>query len=169
VRNSVCVVLAFAFAFSAITPCAEAVGKHDSTFIAGTASIAKEATGTLTAEGRQNLRFEWINNTSAGMWEVPYQRVTEVVYSQQIGRGVGSSIVLGVTTLGVGTVPMLLSKKRRHYLAVEYLDDEGAQKTAVFEVGKEAIRELLTAIEQRTGKRVAYQEDGKDERKNAGD
>lgn len=142
-----------------------AVSKHDAAFIGGTASIAKDVTGVLSADDHQDLSFHWDNNMGFGDWRVSYQRISAVSYSQHIGKSMMSAIKRGVTTLGVGAVP-IFPKKRQHYLAIEFADENGVKQTAVFEVGKDAIEPLLAAIESRTGKKVAYEDD--DERKNAG-
>ena len=51
----------------------------------------------------------------------------------------------------------LLSKKRRHYLTIGYLDREGAQQAAVFELGKKIVRTTLAGLEARTGLLVDYE------------
>ena len=53
----------------------------------------------------------------------------------------------------------MFSKKRRHYLTMEYVDAEGKSQAAVFEIGKNAIRYTLKSLEVRTGKKIEYEDD----------
>jgi hypothetical protein len=60
---------------------------------------------------------------------------------------------------GVGGLLLLVSKSKSHYLTFEYKDVQGNKQAAVFEVGKDTIRPLLSALETRTGKTVANEAD----------
>ena len=53
----------------------------------------------------------------------------------------------------------MFSKKRRHYLTIEYTDQGGAAQAAIFELGKDAIRTTLKTIEVRSGKKVEYEDE----------
>jgi hypothetical protein len=55
-------------------------------------------------------------------------------------------------------LPILLAKKRHHYLTVEYNDNNGKAQAAIFEVGKESIRTVLKTLEIRSGKKVQYED-----------
>ncbi|MBI3666446.1 MAG: hypothetical protein HY236_09535, partial [Acidobacteria bacterium] len=54
---------------------------------------------------------------------------------------------------------LLLSKKRRHYLTINYLDAQDRQQAMVLELGKNIVRTTLASLEARTGKRIEYQDD----------
>jgi len=58
----------------------------------------------------------------------------------------------------VRVLPILLAKKRHHFLTVEYSDDTGKTQAAIFEVGKESIRSVLKILEVRSGKKVQYED-----------
>jgi len=92
-------------------------------------------------------------------WKVPYKQVTYIGYGQHAGRRVGTTVSLGVTTLGIGALPVLFSKKRRHYLTLYYTDDAGKEQAAIFEVGKNAIRTTLASFQVRSGKKVEYEDE----------
>ncbi|HZS49778.1 MAG TPA: hypothetical protein VFA54_02880, partial [Bryobacterales bacterium] len=51
------------------------------------------------------------------------------------------------------------SKKRRHFLTVNFLDERGQQQAIVLELGKSIVRRTLASLEARTGKRIEYQDD----------
>ena len=53
----------------------------------------------------------------------------------------------------------LFSKKRKHYLTINYNDKDSKTQAAVFELGKDVIREMLASMEVRTGKQIQYQDD----------
>ena len=54
---------------------------------------------------------------------------------------------------------LLLSKSRRHYVTLGYIDDAGKQQAMVLRVDKGDIRMVLASLEARTGRRVEYQDD----------
>ena len=144
-----------------------AVSKHKSLYVGGSAVISKAAVGVISTGDKKVLNFSWDGDRGFGDWSVPYDKIRSVSYGQHVGRGVGSSIALGVSTLGVGAVPMLFSKKRQHYLTIEFVDDLDNAQNAVFEVGKDAVRDLLSSLERLTGKKVILEEEAPVERKTA--
>ena len=86
-------------------------------------------------------------------WQTPYDKITALDYGQHVGRH------WGFAALGVyGVLPILLAKKRHHYLTVEYNDNNGKAQAAIFEVGKESIRTVLKTLEIRSGKKVQYED-----------
>jgi hypothetical protein len=89
---------------------------------------------------------------------IRYDRINSLEYGQKAGRRLGLS--LAVSPL------FLLSKKRRHFLTIGFLDDNQKQQAAVFELGKDVIQPTLAGLESRTGKKVEYQDD--EARKTAG-
>ena len=53
----------------------------------------------------------------------------------------------------------LFSKKRKHFLTVNYTDDKDKQQALVFELGKDIVRTTLASLEARSGKKVEYQDE----------
>ena len=80
---------------------------------------------------------------------MPYDGVNSLEYGQKAGRRLGLAIVVSPL--------FLLSKKRRHYLTIGYLDEAGDQQAAVFELGKKIVRSTLAGLEARTGLAVDYE------------
>jgi hypothetical protein len=125
-------------------------------YVGGTVStIQKEATGPLSIADEKVLTF----TSSKGNLSVSYDKIVSLAYGQHAGRRVGATVAWGVTTLGIMALPILFSKKRRHYLTIEYADAEGKSQAAVFEIGKDAIRYTLKSLEVRTGKKIEYEDD----------
>jgi hypothetical protein len=132
------------------------LGSDKAMYIGGTTiAIPDKAEGKMSTDDTKVAVFKW----DKGDWKVPYEKVVSLAYGQHAGRRVGATIAWGVTTFGIMALPMLLSKKRRHYLTLEYTDDAGASQAAIFELGKDAIRTTLKSLEVRTGKKVEFEDD----------
>jgi hypothetical protein len=132
------------------------------------ATIPQEVLGQLDTSDQKVLSFEWegTKKTEGQTWRIAYSQVTGLSYGQHAGRRVGASAAVIVSTGLVGApvvLPLLLVKKRRHYLTVEYLDEKGKKQGAIFLVGKKAIETLLDDLEARTGKKTQF--DDEDARK----
>lgn len=146
--------------FALELPLYAGLGGDKSLYVGGTATVAKETEGVLSAEDTKTLTFKPDKGDAAknGL-NIPYDKVSSLEYGQHAGRRVGATVALGVTTLGIGALPLLFSKKRRHYLTVAYKDEQGAEQAAIFEVGKNSIRTMLKVLEVRTGKKVDYEDE----------
>lgn len=124
------------------------LGSHDARYVGGTVTSLKENTeGKVLTTDEKVLVFEH----KGGKLPISYDQVTSLEYGQKAGRRVGLSVAISPL--------FLLSKKRRHFLTVGYLDENKKQQAAVFELGKDVVRPTLTALEAKTGKKVEYQDD----------
>jgi hypothetical protein len=128
-------------------------------YVGGTVvSIIEGAEGSLDASGETQVVFR-PDKKKGPSYSIPYSNVTALGYGQHAGRRVGATIALGVTTMGIGALPILFSKKRRHYLTINFKDNEGKDQAAIFELGKDTTRTLLATLAARTGKTVEYEDD----------
>ena len=71
---------------------------------------------------------------------------------------------MGATVAAVLVAPIvapiyLLAKTRKHYLTVDFIDDQGREQAMVFLVGKNDVRVLLVVLEAKSGHRVEYQDE----------
>lgn len=151
--------------------CLAAVRGHKSMYAAGTlTSLTKGEMGRLqTSESA--LVFSPEKGTAV---TIPYASITAMDYGEHAGRRIGSTIALGVTTLGVMALPMLLSKKKRHYLTVYFNSDPKVATeerdrlakdpkaiakgdVAAFEINKHDYADLISVLQAKTG--VAVQEE----------
>jgi hypothetical protein len=154
VRRALSLLLVFCFASP--LPLFAGLGSDKSLYVGGTVSaIPQNTEGKINADDSKVAVFHWDKDE----WKIPYDKVSSLSYGQHAGRRVGATVALGVTTLGIGALPMLFSKKRRHYFTIGYKDDAGADQAAIFEVGKDAVRTLLKTMEVRTGKKIEYEDD----------
>ncbi len=114
----------------------------------GTVSRMSPSTvGTVDVTDPEDFVFRY----KAAELRIVYERVNSLEYGQKTGRRLG---------LAIAVSPLfLLSKKRRHYLTIGFLDAEGQQQAAVFELGKKLVRTTLAGLEARSGVKVVYQDE----------
>lgn len=114
-------------------------------YVGGTASLKQGTQNFLDVSNEKVVKFD--------AWEAPYDKITALDYGQHVGRH------WAFAALGLyGVLPILLAKKRRHYLTVEYTDDSGKAQAAIFEVGKDSIKTVLKTLEIRSGRKVHYED-----------
>jgi hypothetical protein len=99
---------------------------------------------------------------------IPYDSITAMDYGEHAGRRVGATVALGVTTLGIMALPMLFSKKKRHYLTIYFNKDSKAATeerarlskdakavpkgdVAVFEINKNDYSKIMATLQAKTG------------------
>ena len=111
------------------------------------AEVAENTEGAVTTTNEQYFHFGY----KGGEFRVPYERVNFLEFGQKAGRRIGLAIAISPL--------LLLSKKRRHFLTINFLDDQGKQQAMVFELGKNIVRTTLATMEARTGKRIEYQDE----------
>jgi hypothetical protein len=152
--------------------CFAAVRGHRSTYVAGTlTSLTKGEVGRLQP-GENALVFSPEKGDAV---RIPYNEITAMDYGEHVGRRVGSTIALGVTTLGLMALPMLFSKKKRHYLTIYLNNDPKAAAAerdrlakdpkavakgdvAAFEINKHDYADLISILQAKTGVAVQREE-----------
>jgi len=82
---------------------------------------------------------------------IPYQKIESLEYGQNVSRRYVAAVLISPI--------LLLSKSRKHYVTVGYVDSQEHQQALVLRVDKGDIRSLLAALEARTGRRVEYQDE----------
>jgi hypothetical protein len=155
-RRALIRVLAFFISTNAVSsPLQAGVPARKATYRGGTITqLEISQNGELSLESRDQLVFD---AGSAGL-EVAYGSIRGIEYGQNAGRRLG---------LAIAVSPLfLLSKKRKHYLTIHFVDQRGDAQAAVFELGKKIVRTTLAALEARTGLRIEYEDE--DARKAAG-
>jgi hypothetical protein len=124
------------------------IGSKSTMYVGGTIGSIKEQT-----EGKSSTADEKVFSFTykAGRLEIPYDRINVLEYGQKAGRRLGLAIVVSPLAL--------FSKKRKHFVTINYKDEQDKQQAAVFELGKDVIRITLAALEARTGHKVEYQDE----------
>jgi len=140
-----CRVVLLGFSLVLSIPAAEPGVKTQ--FVGGTVSgIGSRSSARLDLTGQETLFFR----SGKTALTIPYAKVNTVEYGQNVSRRYAAAILIS---------PMLLlSKSRKHFVTVGYVDTEGKQQALVIRVGKGDIRSVLTGLEARTGRRVEYQD-----------
>jgi hypothetical protein len=142
------------------------LNRNKSRYVGGTVKdIPVPSVGALDTTGQADLTFHYEpgkaidkSRFAGGSFSLPYPEITAIGYGQHASLRVGQTIALSVVA-GVGGLLLLLSKSKSHYVTIEYKDQQGNAQSVVFEIGKDAIRPLLSSLETRTGKTVVDQPD----------
>jgi hypothetical protein len=82
---------------------------------------------------------------------IPYLKINTIEYGQTVSRRYAEAVLISPI--------LLLSKSRKHFVTMGYLDSGEHQQVLVLRVDKGDIRSLLAALEARTGRRVEYQDE----------
>ena len=141
--------LAALLAFPLVTtyPALAGLGSHSAMYVGGTVSDLADKTEGHFSTGGDSATFKG----GKGSLTIPYSSIDSLEYGEKAGRRIG---------LAVAVSPLfLLSKKRRHYLTIGYVDAQNKQQAAVLELGKDIIQPTLSTLEAKTGKKVEYQDD----------
>ena len=119
-------------------------------------SAKKEVIGRFTDD---NLALRFIpdkKNLSAHI--IQYNQIIDIEYGQKAGRRVGAAVATAVLLTPIGLL-MLFSKKRKHYVTIGFMDDNGFEQVSIFELGKDIVRTTLPVLKARSGKEIIYQDE----------
>ena len=136
------------------------VGSQQAKYSGGTTDAPPlDATGFLDTTREDALVFTYkggknakMGKFSGGSTTVPYREITRLVYGEQKHLRVGQTIALSALA-GVGGLLLLLSKSRTHFVTIEFKDEKEKPQVENYEVGKDAVRSIMSALELRTGKK----------------
>ena len=83
-------------------------------------------------------------------FEIAYLKINTVEYGQTVSRRYAEAVLISPV--------LLLSKSRKHFVTIGYVDEAGQQQALVLRVEKGDIRSVLASLEARTGRRVEFQD-----------
>lgn len=148
-RRAVLRLLAFSISTNAVSsPLQAGVPARKAAYRGGTITqLEISQNGELSLESADHLVF----NAGSTEFEVAYSSIRGIEYGQNAGRRLGLAIVVSPL--------FLLSKKRKHFLTIHFVDPRGASQAAVFELGKKIVRVTLAALEARTGLSIQYEDE----------
>ncbi len=144
-RKAVSSMLLFVLAIQ--TPLTAGIGSKDSRYVGGTASVKEMSEGKTSTADEKAFMFKY----KGGKLMIPYDKINALEYGQKSGRRIGLAIAVSPIAL--------LSKKRKHFLTVNYVDDSDKQQAGVFELGKDIVRTTLASLEARSGRKIEYQDE----------
>jgi hypothetical protein len=114
--------------------------------------------GTLGGvPAKSNARLDLSSPDHLVLWcgktrlEVDYRKVNTIEYGQNVSRRYAAAVIISPL--------LLLSKSRKHFITLGYVDGDGRQQALVLRVDKGDIRSVLSSLEARTGRRVEYQDE----------
>jgi hypothetical protein len=117
-------------------------------FMGGTlAGVSAKASARLDLTDGEALAFR------CGQTElrIPFRKIDTLEYGQNVSRRYAAAVLISPV--------LLLSKARKHFVTIGYLDGDGRQQALVLRVEKGDIRWVLASLEARTGRRIDYQDD----------
>ncbi|MBI2681773.1 MAG: hypothetical protein HYX26_00890 [Acidobacteriales bacterium] len=127
-------------------PASAGLGGDKAMYVGGTLASPPEKTEGKPRLGETDFLFEYKGSSL----HIPFRQINSLEYGQKAGRRLG---------LAIAVSPLFIfSHKRRHFLTIGFLDDNNKQQAAVLELGKNVISPLLSGLEQRTGKKVEYED-----------
>jgi hypothetical protein len=140
------------------------VNSNEARYVGGTTTtVPIRATGYIDDLEQSSMAFRYDKGKSpetgsfrAGTLYLPYASITSIQYGQHKNLRIGETIAL-TAVAGAGGLLLLLSKSKTHYVTIQYKDAAAKDQLAVFEVGKNVIRPILSSLEVRTGKKVEYE------------
>ena len=117
-------------------------------FVGGTvAELPSKSVGRINISGEQVLVLK---GREASL-RVPYRKIETVEYGQHVSRRYAAAVLIS---------PMLLlSKSRKHFVTIGFLDEHGNRQAVVLQLNKGDVRSVLVGLEARTGRRIEYQDD----------
>ena len=122
-----------------------AVRGDETRYVSGTLSgLAENTEGKLDISGQFGMMF----TTKKSATVIPYKGISSLDYGQKAGRRVAMSFAASPAAL--------LFKKRKHYLTVSFVDEAGTNQYAVFELAKGIVSPVITRLESRSGKKLAF-------------
>ena len=124
------------------------IGSKYTMYVGGTVTSIKEQTEGKSSAGDEKV---WVFQYKGGKLTIPYDRMNALEYGQRAGRRLGLAIAISPLAL--------FSKKRKHFLTINYLDENDKQQAGVFELGKDVIRTSLATLEARSGRKIEYEDE----------
>ncbi|HEY1339533.1 MAG TPA: hypothetical protein VGF59_18595 [Bryobacteraceae bacterium] len=82
---------------------------------------------------------------------IDYHKINTLEYGQNVSRRYAAAILVSPV--------LLLSKSRKHFVTLGFVDADGNQQALVLRVEKGDIRSLLASLEARSGRRIEYTDD----------
>lgn len=147
-RSFLSLLLGAALLFSLALP-AFAVKKGQAKYMGGTLNTIKEkAEGPIDLSNEKRLTF--IPKDSA-MLEIPWDRVSQLEYGQNVARRWRSAILLSPLAL--------FSKAKKHFVTITYQDKDKVEQAIVLEFDKDDIRMVLASLKARTLQTIVMQDE----------
>src|SRR5438105_411550 len=117
-------------------------------YVGGTAEKLESGVGGSMDTADQRYFAFYARKTQI---RVAFDRIDLLEYGQKVDRRLVMAVVISPV--------FLLSKSRKHFLTIGYIDELGKHQGLVFRVDKNRIRGVLVSLEARTGLKIQYQDE----------
>lgn len=117
-------------------------GKEEVEFQGGTISIKTGAKLRVNLTDPGAAVFD-----GAGSLRVPWTGIKSIEYGQTASRRVTSAILLSPLAL--------FSKSRKHFVSIEWVDEQGSPQSAALRADKNNFRAILSALRTKSGIEVS--------------
>ncbi|MBI1749034.1 MAG: hypothetical protein HY234_09860 [Acidobacteria bacterium] len=153
-KHTLSLVLIFSFLWTPLA--AAAVRGKSARYVGGTVAVFKAAVDGTWEMADKALVFT--AEKDGVKVSIPYNKIKSLEYGQKVGRRLGGAMA-GALIVHPVFLLLLFSKKRKHFVTIEFLDETGKKQGAVFELAKGIVKESLTTLESKSGKEVKYESD----------
>jgi hypothetical protein len=149
-----------------VEPIEAAVRGKKAMYVDGTISSIQQKTKGLLELGDERAAVFVSEKGQQRLLEMPYDKVTRLEYGQNVQRRIRSGGAVAGSTAGAVAggvlaapvvIPLLLSKRRKHYVTIFFEDSEGKQQVCIFELAKDIVRPTLKILEARSGKQIEFE------------
>lgn len=131
-----------------------AVRGDNAMYMGGTVTAIKEG-----SQGEMDLssKFQMEFVGKHGRFAIAYSDITALETGMKSGYRVGLTVALAATTMGIAALPILLAKKKKHYLTISYLEDGKDTGVMMLELSKGIERSTTAVIVARSGKKLTVE------------
>lgn len=138
------------------------VSSKKAAYVGGTATQVKQGKdpveGVLNTEDEMGLRFVYGKTEKEQTFAIPYS----TIYALDFGHSAGQKLSPAAAMAALGPAGLIFYKfkKKKRFLTIYYINSDGKDQFAVFQLGKDMISACLANIERLSGKKVEYQDEG---------
>jgi hypothetical protein len=132
---------------------ADAQTGYNITYDGGSLATVKGGSGLKLYVNSSTIRFM---RDKSEVVAIPAAAITEVSYGQDVHRRVGTAVLVGVFSLGIGALTVF-SKSKKHFVGLTWAN--GDQKGGLaMQCDKNDYRGILAALEGVSGKKAVNSE-----------
>jgi hypothetical protein len=141
---------------------ASALGCSKAAYVGGTIArfdlAGKRIQGCVEVQASHFVFVPENSPEAVGTLRIDYASILHLEFGQRASRRLPLAVAATAIFGPLGLLS-LRAKSRAHYLTLTYAGEEGSIEVVVIELGKDAVRSTLAAVEARSGNPVEYQDE----------
>jgi hypothetical protein len=141
---------------------ASALACSEAAYVGGTIARfdlpGKRIHGCVEIQARHFVFVPENSPEAAEPLRIDYASILHLEFGQRTSRRLPLAVA-ATAILGPLGLLSLTAKSRAHYLTLTYGGEQGSTEVVVIELGKDAVRSTLAAVEARSGDPVEYQDE----------